>query len=106
MPKIITKKPKKQVSGAIFIRRALKISGSKPPSIVVLGPVINRKPVIIITTAMAIIMKFILPKAKFFGNMSVSFLWCILFDLFKVSKFKYNTNDLLSFSNNDSLQAV
>ena len=83
MPTIISKKPKRHVAGATFILRALNISGSKPPSKVVAGPVINKNPIIIITKEIAIIMKLILLKANFLGAISVSLCFCFLNDIFK-----------------------
>lgn len=65
------------------MRRTLKISGSKPPAAVVAGPVIKRKPIIIITAATPIIIKLILSSAKFLGISFVSLTVLFLSDNFK-----------------------
>lgn len=57
-------------AGATLMRRTLKISGSKYPS-VELGPVISRKPTIITAIPMASNIKLVLSKANF--CLSISF---------------------------------
>jgi hypothetical protein len=64
IPTITNKKPTKQTIGAILMRFALKISGSKASGDED-GPAISINPRIITNIAIPIIIKLVLPNAKF-----------------------------------------
>ena len=77
MPYIMKINPTKHTKGATFMRRALNMSGSKVVSVEP-GPVISRKPMMIIAIPIPRRMKLVLSNANLFLSI---FLIMLLFSI-------------------------